>query len=170
MMTDVVEKETRKTSSLPDVQNSQDTRAIAINKVGIKDIRHPIQVKDRTGHVQHTIANFNMYVDLPHEFKGTHMSEPVDASRTQPKLKQTNGTWDMTSMSKQQVLTELSRPSNTCTQNVHRPASAPLTFEVCHSNVSPEKPGVFVGTAGEPSFSALTMLKVYGPGAPSGSV
>lgn len=64
----------KSTSILPDVQNSQDTRAIAINKVGIKDIRHPVQVKDRTGKIQHTIANFNMYVALPHEFKGTHMS------------------------------------------------------------------------------------------------
>jgi GTP cyclohydrolase IB len=66
------------TSTLPDVQNSQDTRAIAINKVGIKDIRHPVQVKDRTGKIQHTIANFNMYVALPHEFKGTHMSRFVE--------------------------------------------------------------------------------------------
>ncbi len=66
------------TSTLPDVQNTADTRAIAINKVGIKDIRHPVQVKDRTGKIQHTIANFNMYVALPHEFKGTHMSRFVE--------------------------------------------------------------------------------------------
>ena len=64
--------------SMPDVQNSQDKRHIAINKVGIKDIRHPVQVKDRSGHLQHTVANFNMYVDLPHNFKGTHMSRFVE--------------------------------------------------------------------------------------------
>jgi len=64
--------------TMPDVQNSQDKRQIAINKVGIKDIRHPVQVKDRSGHVQHTVANFNMYVDLPHNFKGTHMSRFVE--------------------------------------------------------------------------------------------
>ena len=64
--------------TMPDVQNSQDKRHIAINKVGIKDIRHPVQVKDRSGHVQHTVANFNMYVDLPHNFKGTHMSRFVE--------------------------------------------------------------------------------------------
>jgi len=64
--------------TMPDVQNSQDKRQIAINKVGIKDIRHPIQVKDRSGHLQHTVANFNMYVDLPHNFKGTHMSRFVE--------------------------------------------------------------------------------------------
>lgn len=62
------------TTAIPDVQSSQDKRKIAINKVGIKDIRHPVQVKDRSGQVQHTVANFNMYVDLPHHFKGTHMS------------------------------------------------------------------------------------------------
>lgn len=73
-----VTNKTNTTSSLPDVQNSEDMRAIAINKVGIKDILHPVQVKDRAGNIQHTIANFNMYVDLPHNFKGTHMSRFVE--------------------------------------------------------------------------------------------
>ena len=68
---------TEATNALSDVQNSEDQRKIAINKVGIKDIRHPVQVKDRSGQVQHTVANFNMYVDLPHQFKGTHMSRFV---------------------------------------------------------------------------------------------
>jgi len=58
---------------IEDVQASADTRQIAINKVGIKDIRHPVRVKDRSEGEQHTIANFNMYVYLPHNFKGTHM-------------------------------------------------------------------------------------------------
>ncbi|MDE2345174.1 MAG: GTP cyclohydrolase I FolE2, partial [Gammaproteobacteria bacterium] len=49
-----------------------------INKVGIKDIRHPIRVRDRSGGEQHTVATFNMYVDLPHNFKGTHMSRFVE--------------------------------------------------------------------------------------------
>lgn len=70
-------------NNIPDVQNSQDVRKIAINKVGIKDIRHPVQVKDRSGHVQHTVANFNMYVDLPHHFKGTHMSRFVEILNSQ---------------------------------------------------------------------------------------
>jgi GTP cyclohydrolase I len=63
---------------IPDVQNSADTRRLAINKVGIKDIRHPIRVRDRSGGDQHTIAMFNMYVSLPHHFKGTHMSRFVE--------------------------------------------------------------------------------------------
>src|SRR5487761_2430930 len=62
---------------IPDVQNSADTRHLAINKVGIKSIRHPVLVKDKSGGVQHTIATFNMYVHLPHNFKGTHMSRFV---------------------------------------------------------------------------------------------
>ncbi len=66
------------TTVIPDVQSSEDIRKIAINKVGIKDIRHPVQVKDRSGQVQHTVANFNMYVDLPHHFKGTHMSRFIE--------------------------------------------------------------------------------------------
>ncbi len=63
---------------IPDVQGSVDTRRIAINRVGIKDIRHPVRVKDRSEGEQHTIANFNMYVNLPHRFKGTHMSRFVE--------------------------------------------------------------------------------------------
>ena len=63
---------------IPDVQNSTDTRQLAINKVGIKDIRHPVKVRDRSGGEQHTIALFNMYVNLPHNFKGTHMSRFVE--------------------------------------------------------------------------------------------
>lgn len=64
--------------NIPDVQNSADTRQIAINKVGIKSIRHPIKVQDKSTGVQHTIAMFNMYVGLPHNFKGTHMSRFVE--------------------------------------------------------------------------------------------
>ena len=63
--------------SIPDVQGSADTRRLAINKVGIKDIRHPVRIRDRSGGEQHTIAQFNMYVSLPHNFKGTHMSRFV---------------------------------------------------------------------------------------------
>ena len=62
---------------IADVQSSRDTRKIPIDKVGIKDIRHPVVVKDRSGREQHTVANFNMYVSLPEHFKGTHMSRFV---------------------------------------------------------------------------------------------
>ncbi len=63
---------------IPDVQGSEDTRRVAIDRVGVKDIRHPVVVRDRTGGEQHTVAIFNMYVGLPHEFKGTHMSRFVE--------------------------------------------------------------------------------------------
>ena len=65
-------------SNIPDIQNSKDTRHIPIDKVGIKDIKHPIVVKDRSGREQHTVANFNMYVNLPDHYKGTHMSRFVE--------------------------------------------------------------------------------------------
>ena len=64
--------------AIPDVQSSADTRHLAIDRVGIKGIRHPIRVRDRSSGVQHTIAMFNMYVHLPHNFKGTHMSRFVE--------------------------------------------------------------------------------------------
>jgi GTP cyclohydrolase I len=66
------------TMAIPDVQSSADSRELPINKVGIKSIRHPVKVLDKTGGVQHTIATFNMYVGLPHNFKGTHMSRFVE--------------------------------------------------------------------------------------------
>jgi GTP cyclohydrolase I len=61
-----------------DVQARADTRQLPINRVGIKEIRHPVRVKDRSAGEQHTIATFNMYVNLPHNFKGTHMSRFVE--------------------------------------------------------------------------------------------
>ena len=64
--------------AIEDVQGETDTRQLAINKVGIKDIRHPVRVRDRSEGEQHTIANFNMYVNLPHNFKGTHMSRFIE--------------------------------------------------------------------------------------------
>jgi len=65
-------------AEVEDVQSRPDTRALPINRVGIKDIRHPVRVKDRSAGEQHTIATFNMYVSLPHDFKGTHMSRFVE--------------------------------------------------------------------------------------------
>src|ERR671913_1630225 len=68
----------RDLQNIPDVQATPDSRKLAIDKVGIKAIRHPIQIKERSGRVQHTVATFNMYVGLPHQFKGTHMSRFVE--------------------------------------------------------------------------------------------
>jgi GTP cyclohydrolase IB len=68
----------RESAVIPDVQSTEDKRKLAIDKVGIKAIRHPIKVSERGGGVQHTVAVFNMYVSLPHHFKGTHMSRFVE--------------------------------------------------------------------------------------------
>ncbi len=64
--------------TIPDTQSTEDLRRISIDRVGIKDIRHPVVVRDRSGREQHTVAKFNMYVGLPHNFKGTHMSRFVE--------------------------------------------------------------------------------------------
>src|SRR3954465_87426 len=68
----------RDSIAIPDVQASADKRQLAIDRVGIKSIRHPVKVSERGGGVQHTIAMFNMYVNLPHHFKGTHMSRFIE--------------------------------------------------------------------------------------------
>ena len=70
--------QTKPQSPIEDVQNTTDTRHLAIDKVGIKAIRHPVVVKDKSGGEQHTVAVFNMYVHLPQHFKGTHMSRFVE--------------------------------------------------------------------------------------------
>ena len=67
---------TKKT--LRDIQAEPDYREIHIDKVGVKDIRYPIVVLDKKNKFQHTIASINLYVDLPHHFKGTHMSRFVE--------------------------------------------------------------------------------------------
>jgi len=63
---------------MKDVQNERDYRNIPINKVGIKNLRYPITVLDRKNSSQRTVASINMYVDLPHSYKGTHMSRFVE--------------------------------------------------------------------------------------------
>ena len=63
---------------LKDIQAGPDERHIGIDKVGVKDIRYPIVVLDKKNKFQHTIASINMYVDLPHQFKGTHMSRFIE--------------------------------------------------------------------------------------------
>src|SRR5215468_12047124 len=73
-------------TEVEDVQAHADTRRLPINRVGIKDISHPVRVKDRSAGEQHTIASFNMYVSLPHNFKGTHMSRFVEILHTEREI------------------------------------------------------------------------------------
>jgi GTP cyclohydrolase I len=63
---------------MQDVQSQPDTRNIPIDEVGIKNLRYPITVLDRREGRQATVATINMYVDLPHNYKGTHMSRFVE--------------------------------------------------------------------------------------------
>src|SRR6202030_4819941 len=73
-------------TEIEDVQGRADTRRLPINRVGIKDINHPVRVRDRAAGEQHTIANFNMYVNLPHNFKGTHMSRFIEILHTEREI------------------------------------------------------------------------------------
>lgn len=77
-MTPAKKTATSDVSAMPDMQKRPDTRRIPIAKVGVKDITYPIVVMDKNRSLQHTVARVNMYVDLPHHFKGTHMSRFVE--------------------------------------------------------------------------------------------
>jgi GTP cyclohydrolase FolE2 len=64
-------------ADVPDVQGRRDERHIAIDQVGIRGIRHPLQVRSATG-AQHTVGTFAMTVRLREDVKGTHMSRFVE--------------------------------------------------------------------------------------------
>lgn len=63
---------------LSDVQKERDLRQVPIRKVGVRDLNYPVTVLDRTNKAQGTVANINMFVDLPHDYRGTHMSRFVE--------------------------------------------------------------------------------------------
>lgn len=62
--------------SLPlvDIQATPDVRNVPIDRVGVKKVRYPIVLRSRAGDAQQTVGEFTLTVDLPREFKGTHMS------------------------------------------------------------------------------------------------
>ncbi|MBN2105324.1 GTP cyclohydrolase I FolE2 [bacterium] len=61
-----------------DIQNQKDLRNLPIDRVGVKNLRYPVTVLDRVNKVQHTVAWVNMDVNLPHHFRGTHMSRFIE--------------------------------------------------------------------------------------------
>ena len=67
---------------MKDIQGLPDTRNVIIDAVGVKDVQYPIRVSDKQGYVQHTVGNFNMYVELPAETKGTNMSRFLEVLHT----------------------------------------------------------------------------------------
>lgn len=66
-------------TQLRDRQSERDHRQLRIDKVGVRNLRFPIQVRDKAHAVQNTVATIGMFVDLPEEFKGTHMSRFIEA-------------------------------------------------------------------------------------------
>jgi GTP cyclohydrolase IB len=79
---DILTRTRRATAGWPgklhDKQSERDHRELRIDKVGVRGLRFPIQVRDRANAVQNTVATIGMFVDLPKEFKGTHMSRFIE--------------------------------------------------------------------------------------------
>src|SRR5580765_6215528 len=65
-------------AKLHDKQSEPDYRELRIDKVGVRGLRFPITVRDKERSVQNTVATIGMFVDLPKEFKGTHMSRFIE--------------------------------------------------------------------------------------------
>ena len=63
---------------MKDVQGSADVRNMPIQKVGIRNIRYPITVRDKSRDTQQTVANVSLSVNLPHTNRGTHMSRFIE--------------------------------------------------------------------------------------------
>jgi GTP cyclohydrolase IB len=63
---------------MQDVQSSFDPRNVALKKVGVKNVRYPITVLDKINKVQHTTGLIDLFANLPHHFKGTHMSRFIE--------------------------------------------------------------------------------------------
>ena len=61
-----------------DIQNQQDDREIPLQKVGVKGLRYPVKVLDKKNQVQCTTATVDLFVNLPHHYKGTHMSRFIE--------------------------------------------------------------------------------------------
>ncbi len=72
------EREASAKASLHDVQSGSDHRELRIDKVGVRGLRFPIQIRDKAHSVQNTVATIGLFVDLPKEFKGTHMSRFIE--------------------------------------------------------------------------------------------
>lgn len=64
-------------NDMADVQGQSDARAVAIDRVGIRDIRHPVRLTGRDGVSRHSVGEFTMTVALPADRRGTHMSRFV---------------------------------------------------------------------------------------------
>lgn len=73
------EKSPNAKSDLADVQNQTDSRQIPLNRVGIADLKYPIRVLDKANSRQNVVATISLTVDLPHEYRGTHLSRFVEA-------------------------------------------------------------------------------------------
>ena len=65
-------------ATLTDTQNERDHRRIPIDRVGVRNLRFPLRIRDRDQAEQHTVATVALAVDLPHQYKGTHMSRFVE--------------------------------------------------------------------------------------------
>ncbi len=61
-----------------DVQSERDHRNIPLDRVGVEGLTYPIKVMQKSGGYQHTVAKISMHVNLPHNFRGTHMSRFVE--------------------------------------------------------------------------------------------
>ena len=63
---------------MEDVQSHAPLVALNIDRVGVRELRLPLLVRDRTKGTQQTVASVDLGVDLPSAFKGTHMSRFVE--------------------------------------------------------------------------------------------
>jgi GTP cyclohydrolase IB len=64
--------------TMVDIQSTPDTREIPLQKVGVKGLSYPVTVLDKAHKTQATTATIDLFVNLPHHYKGTHMSRFIE--------------------------------------------------------------------------------------------
>src|SRR5947208_5987571 len=74
----MLELKAKQQAKLQDKQSEPDHRELRIDKVGVRGLRFPIQIRDKAHVLQNTVATIGLFVDLPKEFKGTHMSRFIE--------------------------------------------------------------------------------------------
>lgn len=81
--------------NLTDTQSQHDDRQIPIDRVGVKNLRYPIQIRDKDHAMQSTVATIQLTVDLPHQHKGTHMSRFVEVLNSHGSMLHVNNIRDI---------------------------------------------------------------------------
>ncbi len=139
-----------------DVQSEPANHSVEVDKVGVKDVKYPIVVRDKAKREQYTVADINMYVNLPHRFRGTHMSRFIEV------LNQHRGRMSMQNMEELLIEVEKALEADSAHLEMGFPYFVEKTAPVSGSRSLTEYRCKFIASHGE-SFGFNFILEVNVP-------